>query len=54
MGHSISRRQLLVDGGKAVIGAGISGSLLAACGGGSGSSSSSSVPITLQYWVLGY
>lgn len=54
MEHSISRRQLLVDGGKAVIGAGISGSLFAACGGSSGSSSSSSGPITLQYWVLGY
>ena len=32
----ISRRQFLVRGGKAALGAGLAGSLLAGCGGGSG------------------
>src|SRR5713226_524543 len=51
MDHSISRRQLLVDGSKTIVSAGVFGSLFAACG---GTSSSSSGPITLQYWALGY
>src|SRR5918994_3555396 len=34
---AVSRRQFLVKGGKAALGAGLAGSLLAGCGGGSGS-----------------
>jgi len=33
---AVSRRQFLVKGGKAALGAGLAGSLLAGCGGGSG------------------
>lgn len=51
MQNAITRRQFLIDGSKVVVGTGLVGSWLAACGGSN--SSSPSVP-TLQYWALGY
>ena len=46
MTFSSTRRDFLVQGGKAVVGASLVGTLLEACG---GSSSSSSGPVTLTY-----
>ncbi|MBO0778679.1 MAG: extracellular solute-binding protein [Ktedonobacteraceae bacterium] len=51
MESSITRRQVLVEGSKTVLGASLLGSLLAACGGGGGATPG---PQKLQYWVLGY
>lgn len=45
---TVTRRQLLVQSGKAVLGAGLAGTLIEACGSGSGTSSGSG-PVTLTY-----
>ncbi|MBE3559705.1 MAG: extracellular solute-binding protein [Ktedonobacteraceae bacterium] len=53
MESSITRRQLLIDGGKVAVAGSLLSSLLVACGGETGGSGA---PTTqqLQYWVLGY
>ena len=53
MRSSITRRQFLVDSGKVAAGAGVFGSVLAACGGSSPATSSAG-PVSLNYWALGY
>ncbi len=46
---SVSRRQLLVQGGKAVVGASVVGTLLEACGGGS-TGGSGTTSLTYGWW----
>lgn len=50
--HELTRRQMLVNSGKLIVGTSLIGSFVAACGGPSSGSSPSSV--TLNYWSLGY
>lgn len=55
MESGISRRQVIIEGGKTVVGASLLGSLLAACGGDSGSGGGGgNATQTLNYWILGY
>lgn len=50
MAHFISRRQVLRDGGKVVMGSSLLASVLAACGGPANGDGGE----PLRYWVLGY
>ncbi|HCI79379.1 MAG TPA: hypothetical protein DHW02_06800 [Ktedonobacter sp.] len=50
MTFSTSRRNFLVQGGKAVVGASLVGTMLEACGGGGSSSSSGPVTLTYGWW----
>jgi multiple sugar transport system substrate-binding protein len=50
---SITRRDFLTGTGKAVLAAGVGGTLLEACGGGSTSSSSGPVTLTYGWWSNG-
>jgi multiple sugar transport system substrate-binding protein len=53
MATSLSRRQLLLDGSKAVVGTSLLGSLLAACG-ASAPTTGEATTQSLRYWVLAY
>ncbi|QBD83030.1 sugar ABC transporter substrate-binding protein [Ktedonosporobacter rubrisoli] len=50
--HALTRRQLLLDGGKLAVSTGLLGSFLAACGGASPSSNAATN--ALAYWALNY
>lgn len=49
MDFSMTRRSFLTRSGQALVGTGLTGALLAACGGSGSSGSSSSGPVTLTY-----
>jgi multiple sugar transport system substrate-binding protein len=54
MENSLTRRKILVEGGKTVLATSMLGSFLAACGQEPAGPSKSTAPQKLQYWVLGY